>query len=651
MTDRGRVLAVDDQEENLELMEEILGQAGYRVSLARSGNEALTRSDETDFDCVVLDIMMPGMDGYEVCRRLKGDPRTQAVPVIMLTALSEVSDKVKGLDSGADDFLNKPVHREELLARVRSLVKVKRLRDELDSSESVIFTMVQALESKDPRSAGHSERVAAASMAVARRLGLGLREREAVVKGALLHDIGKLGMPDEVLKAARPLSAEEDAAYRQHPEVGERILLPLRTLASAREVVRHHHERLDGSGYPDGLFGKELPLTSEIVALTNLYDDLVHVDGLLPDVAAKRLLEEVHLERFHKDVVESFLETGAAVVGMPGETQPDAWAELQPLREIKGTVLIGDDTAANREMLAVALEEAGFEVIEAGDGEAVLRVVADGRADLVILDIRMPLLDGLTACRRIKSDLETEFLPVILVTAYREGSDRMRGIEAGADDFLPLPVNRLELLARVRSLLRLRMYSRDLEEHQNIVLSLATMLEAKHPHRRGHSARVGDLVSRLAHEMGLATEDCEQLRVAGLLHDIGQVGIPGGLLEKPGRLTKAEFELVMEHPEGGERLCRPLKTIQSVLPFIRHHHERLDGTGYPDHLRGEDIPVGARLLALADAYDALTSDRSYRPRLAPEDALVVLAQETKEGRWDSRFFEALTRMIRRDLAG
>jgi putative two-component system response regulator len=593
--------------------------------------------------------MMPGMDGYEVCRRLKRDPRTQAIPVIMLTALSEVSDKVKGLDSGADDFLNKPVRREELLARVRSLVRVKRLRDELDSSESVIFTMVQALESKDPRRAGHSERVAAAAMAVARRLGLSPHEREAVAKGALLHDIGKLGLPDELLRAEGPLSAEQHALYRQHPDLGERILLPLRTLASAREIVRHHHERLDGSGYPDALFGNELPRGPEIVGVANLYDDLVHVDGLSPDDASRRLREEANAGRFHQDVVECFLETGAAVVGTRGEPPPDAWGELRPAGGMGGTILVGDDTDSNREMLACVLEEAGFRVVAAADGQAVLRGVTEGGADLVILDIRMPVLDGLSVCRRLKSDPDTEFIPVILVTASLEGADRMRGIEAGADDFLPLPVNRLELLARVRSLLRLRTYSRDLEEHQNVVLSLATMLEAKHPYTRGHSTRVGDLVSRLASEVGLSGEESELLRVAGLLHDIGQFGIRPGLIDKPGTLTDDEFREVKEHAASGENLCRPLKSVQSILPFIRHHHERFDGTGYPDRLEGDKIPVGARLLSLADAYDALTSERSYRKRLAPEEALSVLSEETRRGCWDPDFFQALCRLVRRDV--
>ena len=644
---KGRVLAVDDQEENLELLDELLGTEGYEVLLARDGVEALSTVEENDVDCVVLDVMMPRLDGFEVCRRLRGDPRSQLLPVVILTALSSVQDKVQGLDAGADDFLNKPLRREELLARVRSLVRIKRLRDELDTSESVVFTMVQALESKDPQDAGHSERVAAASMAVARRLGLPPREREAVAKGAMLHDIGKLGVPDDVLRAPRPRPAEAEALYRQHPELGERILLPLRSLVVARDVVRHHHERLDGSGYPDGLYGPEIAVPAQIVMVANYYDDLLRCDGLGHKDAGERLRAAAAEGLFARDVVEPFLESGAMVIAS-GDWEADAWSELVPLAELSrgGTVLVGDDTPANREMFADVLGEAGFQVVTVADGTSVLSAISEGGIDLAIVDLRMPGLDGFTVCERLKKDPETEFLPVVLVTAYGEATDRARGIEVGADDFFSLPLNRLELTARVRSLMRLRMYSRDLEDHHDVVLSLASVLEAKDPYTRGHSARVGDLASRLGREIGLPDRECELLRLAGLLHDIGKVGIPGWIINKPGRLSHDEFLTVMSHPGTGESLCRPLKTIQAILPYIRHHHERFDGRGYPDGLTGDAIPVGARVLALADAFEALTADRSYRKRMTSEEALGLLARETAEGHWDPQYLPALERMVK-----
>ncbi len=649
----GRVLAVDDQEQNLELLEEMLSAAGYSVAIAADGEAALAEVARTAPDCIVLDIMMPRLDGYEVCRRLKANPATRFIPIVMLTALSEVADKVKGLEVGADDFLNKPVRREELLARIRSLVKIKRLRDELDTSENIIYAMVRALESKDARNQGHSERVAASAMAVAVSLGLPHRDFEAIGKGALLHDIGKLGVPEDVLEAPRPLAGDALAQYREHPALGERILSPLRSLVPALDVVRHHHERLDGSGFPDRVSGNELTITAEIVAAANHYDDLVKVEGVRPEEVAAHLRGLAAEGRFRREVVESLLGAGVAVFGRTGTKVSDPWHDLAPQMPdvTAGRILVCDDTPANREMLQEILQHAGFSTIAVESGEAVLPVIADEKPDLVLLDIRMPGLDGFEVCDWIKRNPETEFLPVVLVTALSEMRDRVRSAQVGADDFITLPVNRLELVARAKSLLRLRMYYRDLEDHQNVLLSLASVLEAKDPYTKGHSARVGDLAARLAREVGLPGEVCDQMRIAGLLHDIGKVGVPERLINKAGHLTEDEFLTIMTHPASGETICRPLRTVAAVLPLIRFHHERYDGKGYPDHLKGDEIPVGARVLALADAFDALTSNRSYRKKLPPDEALEILARETVEGHWDPAIYAALAAMIRKQEAG
>jgi putative two-component system response regulator len=235
-----------------------------------------------------------------------------------------------------------------------------------------------------------------------------------------------------------------------------------------------------------------------------------------------------------------------------------------------------------------------------------------------------------------------------MITAHRDVADRQRGLDAGADDFLTLPVNRLELLARVRSLLRLRTYSRDLEDAESVVLTLASVLEARDPFQRGHSSRVGDLAARVGQELGIDPDGCELLRVAGLLHDIGRVGIPDAVMHKSSALSPDELALVRRHAGEGEMLCRPLKTVQAVLPYIRHHHERLDGTGYPDRLAGEEVPLGARILALADAFDAMTSRRAHRAALGTPEALALLATETEKGFWDARAYAALARITRAD---
>ncbi len=644
----GRVLIVDDQEANLDVLEDVLVEAGYDVVKARDGEAALAAVMEQAPDCIVLDVMMPRLDGYEVCVRLKADTRTRFIPVVMLTALSGVEEKVRGLEVGADDFLNKPLRREELLSRIRSLLKIKRLREELETTENIIYAMVRALERKDPRAAGHSERVAAAAMAVAVALRLPAAEFEACGKGGLLHDIGMLGVSEEVLEATAPLSLEHEAQLGRHPALGEKILAPLASIAPSLEVVRHHHERLDGSGYPDGLSGDAFTRPAEIVAIANLYDDLLRVDGLDAAAAAGRLREEAGLGRFHAEMVEAFLGAGVAALGKGPTSVSDPWRDLAPVPDVgHARILVCDDTPANREILQEILSAVGFSVTTVDSGEAVLPALAEQMPDLVLLDIRMPGLDGFEVCEWIKRNPETEFLPVVLVTAFGERRDRVRSTQVGADDYLTLPVNRLELVARVRSLLRLRTYYRDLEDHQAVLLSLASVIEAKDPYTQGHSARVGELAMRLAREIGLSPDACEDMRVAGLLHDIGKVGVPQRLINKPGHLTDDEFLTIMSHPANGEEICRRLRTVSSVLPLIRLHHERYDGKGYPDHLKGDEIPIGARVLGLADAFDALTSDRSYRKRVSRDDALAILARETVEGHWDPAVYAALAAMVRK----
>jgi len=646
---KGLVLAVDDQPENLELLDELLTAAGYEVELAVDGIAALEAVEARQPDVLLLDIMMPRMDGYEVAARLKGSRKTCFIPIVMLTALSDVSSKVRGLEAGADDFLNKPFRREELLARLGSLVRIKRLRDELDTSENIIFAMVAALESKDPRTAGHSHRVAKWSALLGRTLGLHATELEAVVRGAMLHDVGKIGIPDDILAARDSLTPSQIKIFEGHPQIGEQILSRLGSLQAEHDIIRGHHERLDGSGYPDKISGLAFSLPIEIVAAANLFDDLIYQGGMDSISAAERLRKDGQAGKFHPDLLEDLIKVTESA---PRDGHQMALEELLPPPGPRrgGTILIGDDTASNREVLEGILSDAGYHVRTTSGGNALLAAIEESRPDLVLVDVRMPDMGGFEVCQKIRQHSATEFLPVVLLTAYSELGDRIRGAESGADDFLTTPFNRTELLARVRSLLRLKLYHRDLEDHQDVILSLATALEAKDPYTCGHSARVGELASRLAAELTLGPAMQEHMRIAGLLHDIGKVGVPEKLLNKPGELTVAELKTIMTHPNRGASICSSLRSVRAVLPYIRHHHERFDGNGYPDGLRGEEIPLGARILSLADAYDALTSLRAYRKPLSSEETLQLLEKEMSGGKWDPSIYKAIATMVREGRA-
>ena len=634
-----RVLAVDDLPENLKYVEKLLAGSGLLVECAADGPEALAAVAQRPPDCVLLDIMMPGMDGFEVCRRLKADRAWRSIPVLMLTGLSDLDNKIRALDAGADDFVNRPVVREELIARVSLLVRIKHLHDDLDTSENVIFSMANALEHKVPLVAGQSQRVTAGATRLARALALPTEQVDVIAKAAKLHDLGKLGVAEHLLEplgAAR--SADDEAAFRRHVEIGESILQPLRGFAEIREIVRHHHERLDGSGYPDGVRGAAFTTGAEVVALVNWFEDVAATSGR--EEATVTLRAAAATGTLRPGPVELFLSFAEAAL-----PETDGEAPLPPLTSRRrGSILVAAGSSPDREILIDILAAAGHDVTVADRGQPVVDAAAAATADLVITDAGA---DGLARCRALRAAPTTALLPVILLAANQDLDQRRRGINAGASDFLPLPLHRAELLARVGSLLRLRHYTVDLEDHQAVILSLASCLEASDRYTHGHSERVGDLARDLAIELGLPPTLCALMRVAGQLHDIGKIGLPARLLNKPGPLTDADRQEIMTHPTRGEVICRPLRAVQHALPLIRHHHERYDGSGYPDHLVGDDIPLGARVLAVADAFDALTSERSYRGRLGAGEALSILAAETSQGLWDASIFAAFETMIRR----
>src|SRR5438045_1757149 len=247
--EREVVLAVDDNEQNLQLLEEYLSAWGYDVVLARDGAEALQIYPQHDPSIIVLDVMMPNMDGYEACHHIKGEPGGRTIPILMLTALTATEDKIKALECGADDFLNKPINKEELRTRIRSLIKIRNLRKDLDSSENIILTLNYALENKDRRSGGHVQRVAALASRLCDRLGMTADEKETVVKGALLHDVGMIGVPDQLLAKAR-LTDDERLRVNDHARMGASILEPMTTCGRFVPLVRWHHERSDVRGFP-----------------------------------------------------------------------------------------------------------------------------------------------------------------------------------------------------------------------------------------------------------------------------------------------------------------------------------------------------------------------------------------------------------------
>jgi putative two-component system response regulator len=294
-------------------------------------------------------------------------------------------------------------------------------------------------------------------------------------------------------------------------------------------------------------------------------------------------------------------------------------------------ILIADDVAANRALLETLLTRDGYSVETVSDGPAALEAVHREPPDLVISDVLMPRMNGFEVCHRLKQDRATRLIPVILVTSLSERDDRVKGINAGADDFLSKPVDAHEVKARVRSLIRLKRFTDDLDSAESVILSLALTVEARNSYTAGHCQRMAAFAAGFGAHLNLTDEDLDALYRGGYLHDVGKIGIPDAILLKPGPLTSDEFTEMKRHTEIGDALCGNMRLLRLVRPIVRHHHERLDGSGYPDALRGDAIPLLAQVLGIVDVYDALTTDRVYRRAVTPEAACEELRVEAACG--------------------
>ena len=297
-------------------------------------------------------------------------------------------------------------------------------------------------------------------------------------------------------------------------------------------------------------------------------------------------------------------------------------------------VLVADDSEANRELLLELLTAEGYYVVLAADGSEAQGQIRSGSIDLALLDVVMPRPTGFEICQSMKSSEETRLIPVVLLTSLNSDADRIRGIMCGAEDFLTKPVNKHELLARVYSLLRLKQFTDELDNAESVLFSLALTIEAKDPYTEGHCDRLSKYSVALAEKLGLPDELLTALRRGGSVHDIGKLAVPERILLKPGPLDPDERRIMQQHTIIGERICAPLRSFRNVLPIIRHHHEKWDGSGYPDGLKGEAIPLTARILQITDIYDALTTARPYRQALPLPEALAIMRAEASRGWWD-----------------
>ena len=326
---------------------------------------------------------------------------------------------------------------------------------------------------------------------------------------------------------------------------------------------------------------------------------------------------------------------------MSGQTE-----HLRPPGSPRGRLLVVDDDAAVRGLVARLLRVTGHSVDEVGSAEEAASRLAAGSPDLILLDMQLPGKSGQQFLEEIRANPRLRLVPVVMITGAATQTRKVKAIEAGATDFIAKPFSHVELAARVRSLLELKFATDALEDAERVIVSLAQTIDARDPYTFGHSARVSLYAGLLGERVGLEAGPLAVVRRGGLFHDFGKIAVRDRILLKPGKLTKEEYSEIQTHPRKGRDLLEHMKTLSPALEVVLHHHERMDGSGYPDGLSGESIPITARIATIADIFDALTTKRVYREALTREEALEIMKEEVRKGWWDGRLLDEFVGVLK-----
>ncbi|HEY5312196.1 MAG TPA: response regulator [Pirellulales bacterium] len=620
------ILLVDDNEQERRLLEAYLAVFGCRIQTAADAAGGLASLKLNPPDLVVLDLLLPDASGFSVIEQMKANPALAQVPVLVVSGMAEVQDRVRALELGADDFIVKNFERLEFEARVRRLLRLKQSIDQLNNRCHQALQQAVTDSLTGLFTHGFLQETLGRQLLCARRHGWPLSlvfidiDRFKQVNDQYGHAAG-----DDVLRTLaekiRNTVRRSDIVVRYGGEEFV-VVLPHTDRPGAQKVAEQLREVVE-----------QMPIESH-----RLGDRPLRITISLGVASFPGDAEDGPSLLMRADEAMYRAKRG-------GRNQVVIYQNTPIPQQSKARVLIVDDDERNLRLLDAYLAKEGYESIKACDGREALDIALHELPDLILLDGMMPRMTGFEVCRLLKQDRSTNLIPIVIVTALTSREDRLQSIEVGADDFLSKPIDKVELLSRMRALLRVKQSTDQLEDADTVVLTLARVVESRDPSTGGHVERVANYAVALGRAVGLNQAVCDGLRRAGFVHDIGKIVVPDAILLKPGKLTPEERRIMERHVEAGYELLRPMRTFAESLPAVRYHHERLDGSGYPFGLRGAEVPLIAQIIALVDVYDALTTDRVYRPALSKAEALAIIEDETQRGMHDRALLDTFLKVL------
>ena len=625
---RPRRLIVEDDVHECRLLEAYVQGMSADTQIVTGVQEALALLEQDGPDLVILDLLLPDGNGFTVVEQMRASARHIQTPILVVSSTTDVCHRVRALELGADDFIAKGSDRLEFEARLRRLLRMKRSLEQLARrcDQALQLAVTDSLTGLFTH--GFLWETLHRQVACARRYEWPLSLLFIDIDHfKSINDRHGHAAGDEVLrhlsKAILTVVREGDTCVRYGGEEFV-VLLPHTTRSGACLIAdRIRVAAQTAVEQPSAFAPGGAPVTVSIGVAT------------LPDDAtdARALLERADAAMYQAK--------------RAGRNQVVPFSESMSAAKTRSRLLLVDDDPKNLRLLEACLKSQGHELLTATDGEEAVAAAHREQPDLILMDGMMPRLSGFDACRMLKQDHRTCLIPIVLVTALNSREDKLRGVEAGADDFLTKPIDRTALIARVNASLRAKRSTDGLEDAETVILTLAKAVENRDPSTGGHVERVSHHAVTLGQAVGLPADQLHALRRAGIVHDIGKIAIPDAILLKPGKLTDSERKLMETHVEVGYEMLRPMRTFRDSLPAVRFHHERLNGSGYPLGLRGEQIPISAQIMAIVDVFDALTTDRVYRKALSHAEAFAVLRAEADRGLHDSRLIESFAQAVDR----